>query len=150
MLLEGKFNLKANINETFDTVIKPEVLAACIPGCEKMEKKDDRNYDSVVAAKLGFITVRFQFSTTLAEVVRPTHLKAVGKGSDTHKQGNFTQETVVDLKEIGPDEIEVSYKSNVIIAGKLATFGDRIMRIKAKEMEKQFTENLQKQLARKA
>lgn len=150
MLLEGKFTLKTGIQDAWTSLIKPEILGSCIPGCEKMVLIDDRNYDSIVAAKVGPITVRFQFATALTEIVPPTHLKAVGKGQDLGKHGNFTQETVIELRELSANEIEVSYKSNVAIAGKLATFGDRIMRVKAKEMERDFTRNLQEKLAAKA
>jgi len=147
MLLEGKFTLKANIQKTWDNLIKPETLAACIPGCEKMEKKDDKTFETIVVAKVGFISVKFQFTTTLTEIDPPKHLKAVGRGQDMLKQGNFSQETVVDLNPISENEVEVSYKSNVSVVGKLATFGDRIMKAKAKELERQFTQNLQKKLA---
>ena len=149
MLLEGKFALKGDIQKTWDTLIQPETLAACIPGCEKMEKVDDKTFNSVVVAKVGFISVKFQFTTTLTEVDPPTHLKAVGKGEDLRKQGSFSQETVVDIKEIPGGELEVTYKSNVSITGKLATFGDRIMRAKAKELERQFTKSLQEKLSAK-
>ncbi|MFC1872822.1 hypothetical protein ACFLYV_03795 [Chloroflexota bacterium] len=42
--------------------------------------------------------------------------------------------------------MEVSYRSDVTIVGRLATFGDRIMRAKAKDVEKQFTQALQEKL----
>lgn len=40
----------------------------------------------------------------------------------------------------------MSYKSDVTMVGKLAMFGDRIMKGKAKDMKKEFTNNLQAQL----
>jgi carbon monoxide dehydrogenase subunit G len=149
LLLEGKFTLKAAIRETWDSLIKPETLSACIPGCEKMEAIDDKTFNTIVVAKVGFISVRFQFTTTLTEIEPPIHLKAVGKGQDLRKQGSFSQETVVDIREMSAEELEVTYKSNVTIAGKLATFGDRIMRAKAKEMEREFTRALQEKLSAK-
>jgi carbon monoxide dehydrogenase subunit G len=36
----------------------------------------------------------------------------------------------------------ISYKSDVAIVGKLAMFGDRVMKSKAKDVEKEFTKNL--------
>lgn len=149
MLLEGVFTLKANIRDTWNSLIKPETLVACIPGCEKMEAIDERNFNSIVVAKVGFISVRFQFTTTLTEVNPPRYLKAVGRGQDLRKQGNFNQQTEVHLKEISENEIEVSYKSNITVAGKLAAFGDRIMRVKAKELEREFTQALQEKLSTK-
>ena len=146
MLMEGKFTLKAPIQEVWDFLLKPETLASCVPGAEEMELIDERTYNSVVKQKVGPISVRFRFTTTLTEVDPPTHLKAVGKGADIGKAGTFTQETTVDLKELSGGEVEVSYRSNVAIVGRLATFGDRIMRAKAKGIEEQFTQALREKL----
>jgi hypothetical protein len=147
MLLEGKFTLeKAPIQEVWDFLLKPETLASCVPGAEKMEAIDDKTYESIVRQKVGEISVRFKFTTTLAEIDPPRYLKAVGRGADIGKAGTFTQETTVNLTELSGDSVEVSYHSNVSLVGRLATFGERIMRAKAKELEKEFTQNLQDKL----
>jgi carbon monoxide dehydrogenase subunit G len=146
MKMEGKFSLKAPIQKVWDFLLKPETLASCVPGAEKMEAIDDKTYESVVKQKVGPISVKLKFTTTLAEVNPPTHLKAVGRGADVTKAGNFTQETVVDLKEIAQGEVEISYMSDVQITGRLATFGERIMRAKAKKVGDEFVENLQNKL----
>ena len=146
MLLEGKFTLKAPIQEVWDFLLKPETLASCIPGAEKMEAIDDKTYESVVKQKVGPISVKFKFTTKITEVDPPRHLKAVGRGADIAKAGTFSQETTVDLTEISKDEVEVSYTSNVSLVGRLATFGERIMRAKAKSVGEEFTRNLQEKL----
>ena len=56
------------------------------------------------------------------------------------------QKSFVDLREISPSEVEVSYRSDVSIVGKLAMFGDRIMKAKAKKVEEEFTMALQERL----
>lgn len=147
MLIEGKFTIKTQIQKAWDNLLNPETLASCIPGCEKMEAIDEKTFDCIVKQKVGPITVRLKFITTLTEVDPPTHLKAVGKGADMSKAGTFTQETVLDLKEVSGGEVEVSYKSDVRIVGRLATFGDRIMRAKARDVEKQFTQALSERLS---
>ena len=146
MIIEGKFTLKASIRKVWDSLLKPETLASCIPGAEEMELIDERTYNSVVKQKVGPISVKFKFTTILTEIDPPTHLKAVGKGADISKAGIFTQESTVDLKEIPGGEVEISYRSNVNIVGRLATFGDRIMRAKAKSIEEQFTRALRERL----
>ena len=149
MLIEGKFTLKAPIQEVWDFLLRPETLASCIPGVEEMEFIDERTYNSVVKQKVGPISVKLKFTTTLTEVDPPTHLKAVGKGADIGKAGTFSQETVVDLKEGSEGEVEVSYSSKVNLVGKLSMFGDRIMRAKAKEVGDKFTRALQDKLEKR-
>src|SRR3990170_163466 len=106
MLMAGKFIIKASIQKAWDNLLNPETLAACIPGCEKMEAIDEKTFYSVVKQKVGPISVRFRFTTTLTEVNPPTHMKAVGKGEDIGKAGTFSQETTVDLKEVSGGEVE--------------------------------------------
>jgi carbon monoxide dehydrogenase subunit G len=52
----------------------------------------------------------------------------------------------VDLRGLDSGEVELSYRADVSIVGKLAMFGDRVMRSKAKDVEKEFTANLQNRL----
>src|SRR4030066_2053919 len=146
MLLEGKFTLKAPIKEVWDFLLKPETLASCIPGAEEMKAIDDKTYESVVKQKVGPISVKLKFTTTITEMNPPRHLKAVGRGADITKAGTFSQETTVDLTEISKDEVEVAYSSNVSLVGGLDTFGERIMRAKAKSVGEEFTKNLQEKL----
>jgi carbon monoxide dehydrogenase subunit G len=146
MLLEGKFTLKAPIQEVWDFLLKPETLASCIPGAEEMKAIDDKTYESVVKQKVGPISVKLKFTTKITEIDPPRHLKAVGRGADVTKAGTFSQETIVDLTEISKDEVEVSYSSTVSLVGRLATFGERIMRAKAKSVGEEFTKNLQEKL----
>jgi carbon monoxide dehydrogenase subunit G len=147
MLIEGKFILEnAPIQEVWDFLLKPETLASCVPGAEEMKRIDDTTYESVVKQKVGPISVKFRFTTNLAEIDPPRYLKAVGRGADLGKAGTFTQETTVNLDEISKDTVEISYQSNVSLVGRVATFGERIMRAKAKQLEKEFTQNLQEKL----
>ena len=56
----------------------------------------------------------------------------------------------MDLREVSGGEVEVSYSSNVSLVGKLSTFGDRIMRAKAKDVGEKFTQALQDKLKNRA
>lgn len=146
MLIEGKFSLKAPIQKVWNSLLDPVTLASCIPGTEKMEVIDDKTYESIVRQKVGPISVKLKFTTTLTEVEPPRYIKAVGRGADITKAGTFTQETKVNLTEVSNDEVEVSYSSNLSLVGRLATFGERIMRAKAKSVGEEFTKNLQEKL----
>lgn len=146
MLIEGQFTLKAPIQEVWDFILDAGTLASCIPGTEIMEAVDDKTYESVVKQKVGPISVKLKFTTTLTEIEPPRYIKAVGRGADVTKAGTFTQETTVKLTETSKDEVVVSYSSNVSLVGRLATFGERIMRAKAKSVGEEFTQNLQEKL----
>ncbi len=146
MLMEGKFTLKAPIQKVWEELLEPETLLSCIPGAEKIERIDEKTYDCVVKQKVGPISVKFKFKSIITKMESPTHIEIEGEGEDIAKAGHFVQKSFVDLREISPSEVEISYKTDVNIVGKLAMFGDRIMKAKAKKVEEEFTMALQERL----
>jgi carbon monoxide dehydrogenase subunit G len=146
MQMEGKFTLKAPIQKLWDTLLDPETLLSCIPGAEKIERIDEKTFDCVVKQKVGPISVKFKFKSILSKVEPPTHIEVYGEGEDIGKAGHFVQKSVVDLRQIPGGEVEVAYRTDATVVGKLAMFGDRIMRAKAKKVEEEFTKALQERL----
>ena len=146
MIIEGKISLRAPIQKLWDTMMDLETLRSCIPGAEKVERLDEKTYDCVVLQKVGPVSVRFKFKTNLVKVEPPTHIEMEGVGEDIGKAGRFVQRTSIDLKEKESGEVEVAYRCNANIVGKLAMFGDRILKAKAKKIEQEFTQSLQEKL----
>lgn len=146
MIIEGKITIKAPIQHLWDTLLEPETLRSCIPGAEKIERLDDTTYDCVVRQKVGPISVRFKFINTLSKLDPPNHVEMEGEGEDIGKAGRFTQKTSIDLKENEGGEVEISYQCSANIVGKLAMFGDRILKAKAKKLEAEFTQSLRQKL----
>jgi len=146
MIIEGGFTLKAPIEKLFDFLMQPETVMMCIPGTESVKIIDDKSFESVVKQRVGIISVKLKFVTKVIKVDRPTHAEFEGEGEDMTKLGLFKQKTELNLKEVAPGEVEFSYKVDVAIVGKLAMFGDRVMKQKAKDTEKAFTANLQEKL----
>jgi uncharacterized protein len=146
MQLEGKFTLKAPCQKVWDFLLDPGTLLSCVPGAEKIERLDEKTYDCLVKQKVGPIAVKFKFKQILTKVEPPRHVELEGTGDDIGKAGHFIQKSVVDLKELPGGEVEVSFKSDVSIVGKLAMFGERIMKAKAKGVQEEFTQNLNQKL----
>ena len=152
MKIDGQFTIEAPIQTVWESLLNPETLGMCVPGAEKMEKLDENTYESIVKQRVGPFKVTLKFTTKLTEVRPPTaeqaegYIKAEGRGADVTKLGNFTSEMEVNMKETSPNNVEVAYIANVSLVGRLATFGERIMRAKAKDVGDQFTDNLKKRL----
>jgi len=146
MIIEGSFALKAPVQLLWDTLLDSETLRVCIPGAEKIDRLDEKTYDCVVKQKVGPIAVRFKFINKLTKVEPPHHVEMEGEGEDIGKAGRFTQKTTIDLIKTQGGEVEISYQCNANIVGKLAMFGDRILKAKAKKLEAEFTAALQQRL----
>ena len=146
MILEGGFSLNAPIDKLFDFVMKPETILACLPGAESVKLIDSTTYEAVVKQKVGPVSVKMKSVNKLTKVEKPTHVEIEGEGQDATKLGHFKQKATIDLKETGAGQVEVKYRVDVNVVGKLAMFGDRVMKALAKDVEKEFTKRLQEKL----
>ncbi len=146
MLIEEKFNVKSPIQKLWDFLLNPETVAPCIPGCEKVEPINDKEYNSIIKAKVGFMAVRFRVKTVIEEIVPYQLIRSVGEGEELRKLGHFKQKTQITFKELSDAETEVVYQSDVSVVGRIATFGDRVFRAKAKELGKEFANAVKSKL----
>lgn len=146
MMIEGGFALKAPIEKLFDFLLNPETIMTCLPGAESVKLLDETTYECVVKQKVGPISAKLKFVNRLTKVERPTHIEIEGEGEDVTKLGHFRQKTLVDLREVSPGQVEITYKSDVSIVGKLAMFGDRVMKAKSRQVEEEFTNALRERL----
>jgi carbon monoxide dehydrogenase subunit G len=146
MIVKEKFSVKTPIRKLWDSLLNPEIIAPCIPGCEAVVPINDREYDSVIKAKVGFIVVRFKIKTVIEEIVPYRFIRTVGIGNEQKKLGHFNQKTEINFNALSENDTELSYQSEISIVGKLATFGDRILKAKAREVGKEFADAVKKRL----
>lgn len=146
MLIEEKFSVKSPVRKVWDSLLDPEIVGHCIPGCETVEPVNDKEYNSIIKAKVGFITARFKVRTVIEEIVPYRLIRTAGEGNELRKLGHFRQKTIINFTELSENETEVSYSSDVSIVGKLATFGDRILRAKARELGKEFVDAVKRKI----
>lgn len=146
MIIEGKFNVKAPIQKLWNTLFDVQALASCLPGAEKIEQIDDKTYEVTMKQRVGIVKVTMKGRQVLTKVEAPNHLEMEGEAEDITKLGRMKDKITMDLKELGGGDVEIAYNMDVNMVGKLAMFGDRIMRSKAVEVEKEFVKNLQAKL----
>jgi carbon monoxide dehydrogenase subunit G len=146
MKIEGTFQAKGTAQQIWDLLLRPGTLAACVPGAEKIEAINDTTYDCLMKQSVGPISVKLKFIVKITEMDPPKHIKAVGTGEALGKMGTFSMALEVNLNEAPGGGVEIIYVTDVNLVGKLATFGERIMRAKAKTESEAFGANLQKTL----
>ena len=60
MTMTGDVSLPADRPKVWDLLNDPEVLKACIPGCESLEKTGDNGFAAVVKTKIGPVSATFK------------------------------------------------------------------------------------------
>ena len=68
MTMNGEVQLAAPREVVWGKLNDPEVLKACIPGCEELEKTDDNGFRAVAKMKVGPVSARFKGRVTLSDL----------------------------------------------------------------------------------
>src|SRR3954467_4114265 len=80
MTMSGEQQLPAPRETVWDALNDPEVLKACIPGCESLEKTDDDQLRATAAVKIGPISARFNGKVKLTALDPPNSYRISGEG----------------------------------------------------------------------
>ena len=146
MLITETFSIDTPIQKLYNFLLDAKTVGSCIPGCESVEIIGENEYDSIIKTKVGIISVKFKVRTRISETVPFSLIRTIGHGKELRNLGQFKQKTEITLKELSENETEVTYKAEVSIVGRLATFGDRIMKSKAKTMGEEFVDSVKTKL----
>ncbi|WP_067562315.1 CoxG family protein [Halofilum ochraceum] len=117
----------------------PDVLKACIPGCESFERVDDGAYEAAVKAKVGPVNARFKGNVTLTDLNPPTSYSMSFKGQGG--QAGFVKGSAdVTLTETDGG-CTVGYTAKAQLGGKLAQLGSRLVDGAARKTANEFFDN---------
>jgi hypothetical protein len=135
MILQGSHLIHAAPELVFDRLMDPAVLQRCIPGCERLERRSDDEYDAHMRIGLAAIKGAYQGKVRLSEKVRPQRflLHMDGKGAAGFVKGS----TRVDLRHEGRDT-HLSYHADVQVGGLIAAIGSRLIDAAAKKLAGEF------------
>lgn len=117
----------------------PEVLKACIPGCESVEKTDENELEAKVTLKIGPVKASFTGKVTLSNIDPPNGYTISGEGQGGvagHARGG------ADVRlEADGDATILHYTVRAEVGGKIAQLGSRLIDSTAKKLAGEFFEN---------
>ncbi|WP_428670257.1 SRPBCC family protein [Roseibium sp.] len=136
MDMNGSHRIPADRETVWAALNDPEILKACIPGCESLEKTSDTEMTAAVTSKIGPVKAKFKGSVTLENINPPESYTSAGEGKGG-VAGFAKGSADVKLTEEG-DETVLSYEAKAQVGGKLAQLGSRLIDSTAKKMAEEF------------
>ena len=146
MQIANTIIVDAPIQKIWDFLLDAKKVAACVPGVENVEAVDADHYIVDVTAKVGFIKAKFKLKLGIVEKRQPTYMRSEGSGDESGMTSSLKTVTELSLKEMGPNQTELSATTDVNVFGKLGTFGHSVIKGKADKMWEEFGSNLKAQL----
>ncbi|MCG8649802.1 MAG: carbon monoxide dehydrogenase subunit G, partial [Pirellulales bacterium] len=136
MQMTGEYRIEAARETVWAALNDPEVLKACIPGCEELEKTSDTGFAAKVKAKVGPVSAKFAGAVTLSDINPPESYTISGEGKGG-AAGFAKGGAKVRLDEDGSATL-LHYEVDATVGGKLAQIGARLIDGTAKKMADDF------------
>lgn len=136
MEMTGEYRIPARRELVWEALNDPEVLKACIPGCESLDMVSPTEMTAKVVAKIGPVKAAFSGKVHLTDIVPPEGYTISGEGQGG-VAGFAKGGAKVNLADAGAETV-LTYTAQAQIGGKLAQLGARLIDSTAKMMADQF------------
>ncbi len=140
MEIARSYTFDATASKVWDLLIDPDVVAQCLPGCEKLKPLGEDRYEATLTIELAGISGTYQGTISIADKRPPSSYRLLIDGSGT--PGFVKGEGVIVLTEEG-DKTHVDVKGGVQVGGLVARVGQRLLGSVSKMMMDRFFNCLQ-------
>ncbi|MEM7491381.1 MAG: carbon monoxide dehydrogenase subunit G [Pseudomonadota bacterium] len=144
MQMTGTRTIAAPPNRVYAALLDPDVLAACVPGCQEMSGSAEEGFEATVTQKVGPVKATFRGHVALDDRDPPRGLTLSGEGKGG-PAGFARGGAKVALAPVA-EGTKLSYEVEAQVGGKLAQLGSRIVDTFAAKMADQFFTRFQTQV----
>lgn len=125
MELKGERLIPAPVEATWAALNNPDILKACIAGCESLERTGEDAFAALVAVKVGPVSAKFKGHLKMLDVKPPTGytIQFDGQGGAA---GFGKGSADVSLAPEGA-QTRLSYVARAQVGGKMAQIGSRLI-----------------------
>ncbi len=136
--LDGDYLFEAKIQDVWEAILDPEVLAATMPGCEKLDLVDGA-YVGKLKVKVGPVQGKFDGKVTLEDVRELEGYKVLVDGRGPAGFVNATANVALSEEGAGT---RIQYDADAKVGGRIASVGQRLVEASAKAIIAQSLEGL--------
>jgi carbon monoxide dehydrogenase subunit G len=141
MQMTGRRHLAATREQAWQCLNDPEVLRACLPGCDRFEPQagagDAPRYDVGMRVKVGPVSARFAGRVSLSMLQPPESYQLAFEGQGG-AAGFGSGTSAVRLIETEGGGCDLDYEVTAAVGGKLAQIGQRLIDAAARAMADDF------------
>ena len=141
MNISGQITVPAPRAAVFDKLKDAPFFASCVEGVKDLKEIDATHYDAVLETKVAYMKFSFKVTVELTKMSAPDTIEAKIEGTPLGIVGRLTATSRTHLSEADGQTV-IAYSIDSTLAGKLGSIGQPVLKAKAKDMEKKFTERL--------
>ena len=140
MEMSGEQLIPASQQDTWAALNDPQVLKACVPGCESIDLVAENEYQVQMVAKVGPVSAKFKGRLRLSDIKPPESYSLAFEGQGG-AAGFAKGGAQVSLSPGAGGQTRLSYDVKASVGGKLAQIGSRLVDAAAKKVADDFFRN---------
>jgi carbon monoxide dehydrogenase subunit G len=144
MKITGTSTLESPVEQVWEAILDPAVLAVCIPGCTSLTTLGEDRYAMTVTAGVAAIKGTYDGEVSLGDKEEPSGLTLRARGAGA--PGTVDADVKVRLVPAG-DGTEVTYDANASVGGAIGGVGQRMLSGVTKKMAGEFFTALDQHIA---
>ena len=141
MDVEGEITVAAPREAVFKALSDAPFFASCIDGVRDLKQIDATRYGAMLETRIAYMRFTFRVMVEMSTVSPPEIIEAKLEGTPVGMVGRLTATATTRLAETA-NGTNIRYAINATLTGKLGSMGQPVLRAKAREMEKQFSERM--------
>lgn len=144
MEIKGEYLISSSRAEVWAALTDPEILRACVPGCESLERISETDFSARITAAIGPVRARFDTRINMENVKAPESYTLVGSGKGG--AAGFGRGSA-DVRLVETDDgTQLTYVGDFRVGGKLAQVGSRLVLGATKKTVDDFFGNVSRRL----
>jgi len=136
MEMSGEERIPASQADTWAALNDPEMLKACVPGCESIDRTAENEYQVLMVARIGPVSAKFKGKLALSDL-NPPNSYAIAFEGQGGAAGFGKGSAQVQLAPDG-EGTKLSYQVKANVGGKLAQIGSRLVDAAARKISQDF------------
>jgi carbon monoxide dehydrogenase subunit G len=141
MKFTGELIVKAPREAVFDRLKDARFFASCVDGVRDLKELTPTNYTANFETKIAYIKFKFEVAVEMTRADRPEAIAAKIEGKPHGIVGRLSATSAASFVE-KDGGTAIQYAVEASLTGRLGSIGQPVLKAKAKEMERQFVQNL--------
>ena len=143
MKVTGSYTFDADVQTVWDSMLSPDALSGCIPGCDRFSPSGDDSYDVEMTVRIASIRGSYKGAVKIEDKVHLQSYRMVvtgsGRGGSVQGSGDLSFS-----ENNGKTTVEVTGESQV--TGVVARVGQRLIGGATRMMMNQFFDCLRSKI----
>ena len=145
--IEERFEVQAPVERVWQYLIDPKRVVQCLPGAELIDLKDDLSFTGAIKVKVGPISMSYKGQGKFTEINEQAHqVRMEGNAREVGGSGSTKVSMLSTVSPLANGGSEILVNADIDLVGKIVQFGRGMIEEVSRQMFRQFSTCVRKQL----